>query len=76
MLRESPDKTSLLRQLWQIIRQTQTQTVFELKDQDLIEQFCLQLARQQPLSPQENLLVRNYLSSKIPLIRDLADDLL
>jgi muconolactone delta-isomerase len=65
-------QTLLLRQLWRIVNETQTQIVFELSDGDLVEQLLMQLARKRPLSPEEDELVRAYLYSKTTLIRDLA----
>jgi hypothetical protein len=63
----------LLHQLWHIINEVQTQTVFELSDRDLVEQLVSLVDRKQPLSIEENNLVRAYLDTKLPLIRDLAD---
>ena len=65
-------KPLLLRQIWYIINETQTQILLELSSNELVDQLLLKLEQQRPLSPEENNHVRNYLSSKTSLIRDLA----
>jgi hypothetical protein len=54
------------------VNATQTQTLLELNDGELIEQIVIDLEQKRPLSLEENGLVRTYLHSKTSLIRDLA----
>jgi hypothetical protein len=54
------------------VNATQTQTLLELNDGELIEQIVIDLEQKRPLSLEENGLVRTYLNSKTSLIRDLA----
>ncbi|MDJ0714151.1 MAG: hypothetical protein QNJ54_08010 [Prochloraceae cyanobacterium] len=62
-----------LRQLWSLIEDTQTITLLDLSDIDLVVYLLTQMENRQPLSLQEVDLVSNYIHSKISLIRDLAD---
>ncbi len=62
-----------LRQLWSLIEDTQTITLLDLSDIDLVVYLLTQMENRQPLSLQEVDLVSNYIQSKISLIRDLAD---
>ena len=61
-----------LRQLWSLIEDTQTITLLDLSDIDLVVYLLTQMENRQPLSLQEVDLVSNYIHSKISLIRDLA----
>ncbi|MEM7591524.1 MAG: hypothetical protein AAF383_08385 [Cyanobacteria bacterium P01_A01_bin.83] len=64
---------SKLRQIWQIIEQTQARILLELEDLELILQLQKQLETQIFLSVSELCDVRIYIRSRIPLIRDLAE---
>ncbi|PSF39554.1 hypothetical protein C7H19_01830 [Aphanothece hegewaldii CCALA 016] len=65
-------KPTLLNQLWRIIEETPTHILLSLDVRDLVEQMLLKLDKINPLTPEENCLIRDYLKSKTPLIRDLA----
>ncbi|MDJ0596091.1 MAG: hypothetical protein QNJ72_39940 [Pleurocapsa sp. MO_226.B13] len=64
---------STVQQIWQIIEQTQTYHLLELNDSELLEQVSQQLETNLRLNADELNLARNYIQSKISLIRDLAD---
>jgi hypothetical protein len=66
-------ETSLLHQLWHIINETQTKIVLELDDLNLVKYISIELEKKRILSFEEHHLVRCYLSTKMPLIRDLAN---
>lgn len=65
-------KPILINQLWHIIEETPTQILLSLDVRDLIEQMLSRLQTTNPLSAEENYLIRDYLQTKTPLIRDLA----
>lgn len=65
-------KPTLLNQLWHLIEDTPTHILLSLEIRELIEQVLAQLERTNPLSPEENHLIRHYLQTKTPLIRELA----
>lgn len=65
-------KPILINQLWHIIEETPTQILLSLDVRDLIEQMLSRLQTTNSLSPEENYLIRDYLQTKTPLIRDLA----
>lgn len=64
--------SSTLRQIWLIIEQTQAQLILELDDSDLVRQAEKRLAARGFLSDAEMNKAQTYISSRIPLIRDLA----
>ncbi|MBD2433313.1 MAG: hypothetical protein C4323_14000 [Mastigocladus sp. ERB_26_2] len=63
---------STLRQLWSLIENTQTNILLEVNDAELIQQLLRQLENQKLLSSEESKAIRAYISSRLPLIRDLA----
>jgi hypothetical protein len=65
-------KSSTLRQLWSVIEETQTTILLNFSDTDLIQQLLKQLQNQKLLSREELNTINVYLSSRIPLIRDIA----
>ncbi len=65
--------TSLLRQVWKVIEQTNFYELLSLNDTELIQRLLRQLETQNRLSQEETVLVQVYLNSKLPLIRDLAE---
>ncbi|MEC4818299.1 MAG: hypothetical protein SAK29_34260 [Scytonema sp. PMC 1069.18] len=64
--------TSTLRQLWSVIEETQTSTLLNFNDKDLIQQLLKQLQHQKLLNNEELNTISTYLSSKVLLIRDIA----
>lgn len=63
---------AILRQLWIVIEETQTQTLLHLNDADLIQQLLRQLMLRQSLTLAEFNTVIQYLRSRTSLIRDVA----
>ncbi len=64
--------SSILRQIWNIVEQTQSTVLLRLSDMDLVKQLLSQLSNQTKLSKEELNTVSLYLSSRTALIRDLA----
>jgi len=64
---------SLLRQIWKVIEQTNLYELLSLNDTELIQRLLRQLETKNRLSQEETLLVKGYLNSKLPLIKDLAE---
>lgn len=64
--------SSILRQIWNIVEQTQSSVLLRLNDIDLVKQLLSQLSNQTKLSKEELNTVSLYLSSRTALIRDLA----
>lgn len=65
--------SSTLRQIWLIIERTQTRILLELSDQELVRRLQEQLEAQISISDSELFAARNYIQSKVPLIRDFAE---
>jgi hypothetical protein len=63
---------STLRQLWSLIEDTHTNILLEVNDTELIQQLLRQLENQKLLSSEESKVIHAYISSRLPLIRDLA----
>jgi succinate dehydrogenase flavin-adding protein (antitoxin of CptAB toxin-antitoxin module) len=66
-------EVSKLRQLWSLIEKTQTNTLLQLNDTDLVEWLLGQIEKQKSLSLEENNILTTYIRSKSSLIRDLAE---
>lgn len=64
---------SLLRQVWNVIEQTNLYELLSLNDTEMIQRLLRQLETKSRLSREETLLVKVYLNSKLPLIKDLAE---
>ena len=64
---------SLLRQVWNVIEQTNLYELLSLNDTEVIQRLLRQLETKNRLSQEETLLVKVYLNSKLPLIKDLAE---
>lgn len=60
-------KASTLRLLWAVVEETQTNILIQL-----IQQLLRQLKNKTWLSSEEMNTISTYLSSRVPLIRDLA----
>jgi succinate dehydrogenase flavin-adding protein (antitoxin of CptAB toxin-antitoxin module) len=66
-------EVSTLRQLWSLIEKTQTNTLLQLSDPDLVEWLLGQIEKRKSLSLEENNILTTYIRSKSSLIRDLAE---
>ncbi|MBR8834150.1 MAG: hypothetical protein DSM106950_08940 [Stigonema ocellatum SAG 48.90 = DSM 106950] len=64
--------SSILRHLWSIVEETQTTTLLKFSDADLIQQLLTELNNKTLLSSEEIGTINSYISSRVPLIRDLA----
>jgi hypothetical protein len=64
--------SSTLRQLWSVVEETQMPVLLSLNDTDLVQQLLHQLQHRHLLSSSETQAVRNYLSDRLSLIRDMA----
>ena len=64
--------SSILRHLWSIVEETQTSTILKFSDADLIQQLLMQLKNKTLLTSEEINTINAYISSRVPLIRDLA----
>lgn len=67
-------QASLIRQVWEVIEQTQSGVLLHLDDQDLVSQLLAQLQNRRNLNSHEVQGVSHYLTDRTPLIRDLAAD--
>ena len=64
--------SSTLRHLWSIVEETQTNTLLKFNDAELIQQLLKQLEKKSQISSEEVGTMSKYISSRVPLIRDLA----
>jgi hypothetical protein len=64
----------MLRQLWSLVEATQSNLLLNLDDNSLVQLLLGQLGRQRSLNHQESDLLTSYIHSRIPLIRDLAQE--
>ncbi|MBF2004506.1 MAG: hypothetical protein IGS49_03295 [Chlorogloeopsis fritschii C42_A2020_084] len=63
---------STLRLLWTVVDETQTSTLVQVADAELVQQLLWQLKNKIWLTSEETKTISAYLSSRVPLIRDLA----
>jgi hypothetical protein len=62
----------LLRQIWGLVETTQSQVLLTLDDESLVEWLLRQFTSQRSLDSHEANLLSDYLQSRLPLIRDVA----
>lgn len=67
-----PMNSSTLRQIWLVIEETQTNILLGFNDAELIQQLLRELENKMLLSSENNSAISAYISSRVPLIRDLA----
>lgn len=65
--------SSALSHIWHIVEQTQARIILELSDSELIRKIKEKLEATVFLSVSELNAAQNYIRSRIPLIRDLAE---
>lgn len=63
---------TMLRQLWSVVETSQATTLLNLDDATLVQWLMRQFRTQRLLDADEAQLVSCYIHSKLPLIRDLA----
>lgn len=64
----------MMRQLWAMIESTQVNTLLQLDDSSLVQWLLKQFTAQQEIDDQETSSLNTYLSSRLPLIRDTAEE--
>lgn len=62
----------MLRQFWSLIESTQSNIILGLDDSSLVQWLLSQLHTNQYLDGQQSDVLSDYIRTKIPLIRDLA----
>ncbi len=62
----------VVRELWSIVEQTETTLLLNLSDNDLVMQLVDRLQRFKSLNTHQYLFAKTYVSTRTPLIRDLA----
>ena len=64
----------LLRQLWTLVEATQAPLLLNLDDTSLVHWLLRQLRNQRYLDTEESTILSSYIRTKLPLIRDLAEE--
>lgn len=67
-----PINSSLLRQLWSVVEETQANILLSFSDTELVQQLLRQLQFRGILSTEELTALSIYIDSRLVLIRDLA----
>ena len=65
--------TKLLRQTWNLIETTNAMELVEIGETELIQSLLKRLDSQNPLADNERVCLKDYLHSKIGLIKDTAE---
>lgn len=63
---------TMLRQLWSLIEKTQANLLLKLDDASLVQWLLKQFNQERSLNHEEAHILSDYLSNRISLIRDLA----
>lgn len=61
-----------IRRIWSNVEATDTETILQLSDKELVDKLQQQIQNKFLLNPEDTDTLRNYLMERIPLIRDLA----
>lgn len=64
----------MLRQLWTVVEKTQANILLNLDDTSLVQWLLRQFKAERSLNHDEADVLNAYISSKLPLIRDLAEE--
>ncbi|MDB9524508.1 hypothetical protein PN498_00785 [Oscillatoria sp. CS-180] len=64
----------LLRQLWSLIEGSQDNWILSLDDNSLVQCLVEQISGERILNPAETDYLNGYIRSRIPLIRDIAQN--
>lgn len=62
-----------LRQIWTLVESSQASLLVRLDDPDLEQWLMRQFSKDQTLSPSESQAMTHYVHSKLPLIREMAE---
>lgn len=65
---------NMMRQLWALVESTQVSTLLQFEDSDLVQFLLKRFKAQQLIDAQDTTSLDTYIQSKLPLIRDLAED--
>lgn len=65
---------NMMRQLWALVESTQVTTLLQFEDSDLVQFLVKRFRAQQSIDAQDVSNLDTYIQSKLPLIRDLAED--
>jgi hypothetical protein len=65
---------TILHRFWSFIEETQTATLLNLDDATLLRSLLGQFQRQNPLNTEETQDLQTYVSGRLPLIRELAQE--
>ncbi len=65
---------NVMRQLWALVESTQVSTLLQFEDSDLVQFLLKRFNAQQSIDPQDARHLDTYIQSKLPLIRDIAED--
>ncbi|PSB27801.1 hypothetical protein [Stenomitos frigidus] len=65
---------NMMRQLWALVESTQVTTLLQFEDTDLVQFLLKRFRAQQSIDAQAASNLDTYIQSKLPLIRDLAED--
>jgi len=66
------ERAVTMRYVWSVIEETETKTLLNLNDADLLQQLLNQLETKNLLTGEQISAMAGYISSRVPLIRDLA----
>ena len=66
------ERAVTMRHVWSVIEETETNILLNLNDADLLKQLLEQLKKRKLLDSEEMSTMSKYISSRVPLIRDLA----
>ncbi|MEB3218728.1 MAG: hypothetical protein VKN72_21175 [Nostocales cyanobacterium 94392] len=66
------ERAVTMRHVWSVIEETETKTLLNLNDADLLQQLLNQLENKNLLTGEQISAMGAYISSRVPLIRDLA----
>jgi succinate dehydrogenase flavin-adding protein (antitoxin of CptAB toxin-antitoxin module) len=66
--------STILHRFWSFIEETQTTTLLNLDDASLVRWLIGQFQCQNTLNSEETQTLKTYISGRLPLIRELAQD--
>lgn len=64
----------MMQQLWAVIESTQVNTLLQFDDSDLVNLLLNRFANQQVIDAQTANSLNTYIESRLPLIRDIAEE--
>jgi hypothetical protein len=64
----------MMQQLWAVVESTQANTLLQFDDSALVQLLLNHFANQQAIDAQTTNSLNTYIHSRLPLIRDIAED--